>query len=331
VPLGAGDPATSLAARLADRGRLAGGSVAPVRRLVTTASGVRIFCVAHRVSDDYVVMIHGAGGDHLAWTPQLPALHAAGLSTLLLDLRGHGYSDRPPRPEDYRLERFAEDLADVLEAVGVRSFILVGHCFGGMVATIFHSLHPDRSKGYLLMDTAAEAPAALAVVANRTPFLLSAVNRLAALAPDYRQRIFQADMERYKGGGDRAAGRLLSDVQHTRLGVWINVFAQGVGHYDGVAALRSMTQPVWVAVGADDTVFTVADAAVIQSHVPGSKLITVAGANHIIVVNHPEVVERLILDFVHDHAIFGPTGGRPGSVALPRPDDTLARAGEGTA
>jgi hypothetical protein len=89
-----------------------------------------------------------------------------------------------------------------------------------------------------------------------------------------------------------------------------------------------MTQPVWVAVGADDTVFTVADAAIIQGHVPGSRLITVAGANHIIVVNNPEVVERLILDFVRDHAIFGaPTAG----VAAPPMADPALQAEEGHA
>jgi pimeloyl-ACP methyl ester carboxylesterase len=65
-----------------------------------------------------------------------------------------------------------------------------------------------------------------------------------------------------------------------------------------------MTQPVWVVVGEDDTVFTVEDSQEIQRHVPGSKLITVPGANHIIVVNNPEVVERMILDFIADCGVF---------------------------
>lgn len=141
------------------------------RRLIPTRSGVRIFVDWHHRGEQTIVLLHGAGGDHLAWQVQYPALHSAGFSTLALDLRGHGYSDRPRGADDYRLDRFAEDVYDVLEALKVREFIMVGHCFGGMVATMFHQAHPQRSKGYLLLDTAAHAPAAPRWVATQAPWI----------------------------------------------------------------------------------------------------------------------------------------------------------------
>jgi non-heme chloroperoxidase len=89
----------------------------------------------HRRGEQTIMLLHGAGGDHLAWQVQYPALHSAGFASLALDLRGHGYSDRPRGANDDRLERFAEDVYDVLEALEVRAFIMVGHCPGGMGKT----------------------------------------------------------------------------------------------------------------------------------------------------------------------------------------------------
>ncbi|NCC32311.1 MAG: alpha/beta fold hydrolase, partial [Chloroflexia bacterium] len=140
-------------------------------QLITTRAGVRIFTDWRRRSERTIVLLHGAGGDHLAWRVQYPALHAAGYSTLALDLRGHGYSDRPRGADDYRLERFAEDLSDVLTALDIREFIIVGHCFGGMVATMFHQANPQLSRGYILIDTAARAPVLPHWLASRTPWV----------------------------------------------------------------------------------------------------------------------------------------------------------------
>lgn len=278
------------------------------RQLITTRSGVRIFVDWHRRGERTIVLLHGAGGDHLAWQVQYPALHGAGFSTLALDLRGHGYSDRPRGADDYRLERFADDVYDVLAALGVRDFIMVGHCFGGMVTTMFHQSHPQLSRGYLLLDTAAHAPAAPRWVATRTPWMIGLVGRLLELLPAERRALLHNDMQPFKGTGDIQLSRLMADAEHTTLRSWLMVY-RGIAQYDGVAALRSMSQPVWVVVGEEDTVFTVEDARVIHGHVPGSRLITVAGANHIIVVNNPEVVERLILDFIRDNRIFDAPAG----------------------
>lgn len=302
-------PADQLAEAARDEQRQAAlGADGGTRRLIPTRSGVRIFADYYRRGEQTIVLLHGAGGDHSAWTVQYPPLHAAGYSTLALDLRGHGYSDRPRGADDYRLERFADDVYDVLAALEVRDFVMVGHCFGGMVTTMFHQAHPDLSKGYLLLDTAAHAPAVPRLVATRAPWVIGLVGRLLELLPAERRALLHNDMQPFKGTGDIQVGRLMADASHTTLRAWLMVY-RGIAQYDGVASLRSMTQPVWVVVGEEDTVFTVEDSQVIHSHVPGSKLVTVPGANHIIVVNNPEVVEQLILDFIGDTGVFsGPTG-----------------------
>lgn len=295
------------------------------RQLVTTRDGVRIFCDWRRRSPHTIVMLHGAGGDHLAWAVQYPALHAAGYSTLALDLRGHGYSDRPRDAEAYRLERFADDVYDVLTALGVGDFIIVGHCFGGMVTTMFHRAHPELSRGYILLDTSARAPALPRWLASNAPWALDFAGKALELLPDARHRLLHADMVSFKGTRDIEPLRLISDAQHTTLRSWLLVY-RGIAKYDGVDALRTMHQPVWVAVGEQDTVFTVEDSRYIQQHVLGAKLVVVPEANHIIVVNNPEAVERIILAFIDEHRPFGERGQAPPDPRLPADAGTTAPA-----
>lgn len=298
------------AARLAEREQALATSdvdAADTRRLVTTRSGVRIFCDWRRRSDQTIVLLHGAGGDHLAWSVQYPTLHAAGYSTLALDLRGHGYSDRPREADAYKLERFADDVYDVLSTLGIDDFIIVGHCFGGMVTTMFHRAHPTLSRGYILLDTAAHAPALPRWLATNTPWAINLAGKVLELLPDARQRLLHADMQSFKGTRDIEPTRLISDAQHTTLRAWLLVY-RGIAQYDGVEALKTMSQPVWVAVGEKDTVFTVADSEYIQQHILGSKLVVIPEANHIIVVNNPEEVQRIILEFIAEQAPFAVPG-----------------------
>ncbi len=151
----------------------------------------------------------------------------------------------------------------MLDALAIREFILVGHCCGGMVATMFHRAHPQLSRGYLLIDTAAHAPGVPCWVAARTPWLIGLVGRVLELLPNERRRLLHADMQTFKGTRDIEPSRLVSDAEHTTLRAWLLVY-RGIAQYDGVASLRSMTQPVWVVVGEDDTVFTVEDSQVIH-------------------------------------------------------------------
>jgi 3-oxoadipate enol-lactonase len=80
---------------------------------------------------------------------------------LVYDCRGHGQSDKPDGP--YTVERFADDLADLLDHVGWRSAMVCGASMGGTVAIAFAAAYPDRVQGLALFDTTCwygpEAPA----------------------------------------------------------------------------------------------------------------------------------------------------------------------------
>lgn len=78
-----------------------------------------------------VVMIHGLNNSRHSWACVAPLL-AQDRKVYLLDLPGHGDSDRPDL--GYELEWYARTVARWIEKIGLESADIVGHSFGGGVA-----------------------------------------------------------------------------------------------------------------------------------------------------------------------------------------------------
>jgi 3-oxoadipate enol-lactonase len=85
-----------------------------------TRDGTRLVYDLHGHDDGRprVVLIHSLAMDRTFWDGVVPLL-AAGAAVLTFDCRGHGASDKPKGP--YRVEQFADDLADLMDHVGARS------------------------------------------------------------------------------------------------------------------------------------------------------------------------------------------------------------------
>src|SRR3974390_2955046 len=99
-----------------------------------------------------VVLIHSLAMDHTFWNAVTPAL-SDGTAVLVYDWRGHGRSDKPNGA--YRVEQFADDLADLLDHVGWRSAIVAGAPLGGWVTLPVAAPHSAPPAGLGLFDTTA--------------------------------------------------------------------------------------------------------------------------------------------------------------------------------
>ncbi len=99
-----------------------------------------------------LVLIHSLAMDHTFWDAVTPALSEA-TAVLTYDCRGHGQSDKPDGP--YRVEQFADDLADLLDHLNWRSAIVAGASMGGCITLAFAAAYPKRAAALGLFDTAA--------------------------------------------------------------------------------------------------------------------------------------------------------------------------------
>lgn len=121
----------------------------PHHRLVPSPAG-RIHLV-EQGSGPLVLLVHGFPEFWYSWRHQLPALAAAGYRAVALDARGYGRSSKPEDVAAYRMLDLVADNVAVVDALGERSAVIVGHDWGATIAATSALLRPDvfRAVGLL--------------------------------------------------------------------------------------------------------------------------------------------------------------------------------------
>jgi pimeloyl-ACP methyl ester carboxylesterase len=97
-----------------------------------------------------VVLAHGLASSLAFWYSGtvLSLRHFYRVTTY--DLRGHGYSSMPP--SGYTHMAMADDLARLVDSLGLKKFHLVGHSFGGLVSISYARRFPHRLRSMVLAD-----------------------------------------------------------------------------------------------------------------------------------------------------------------------------------
>ncbi|MBT2900544.1 alpha/beta fold hydrolase [Streptomyces sp. McG3] len=123
-----------------------------MRNAVVTPEGGRIRWVELPGQEPSRVYVHGLGATSPAYFAEV-AVHPllAGRRSLLIDLLGHGISDRPT-DFDYSLESHADALAAALTGAGVTGAELIAHSMGGSVAVVLAARHPQLVSRLVLVD-----------------------------------------------------------------------------------------------------------------------------------------------------------------------------------
>jgi pimeloyl-ACP methyl ester carboxylesterase len=107
------------------------------------ANGIRIH-IAEQGSGPLVLLCHGFPESWYSWRHQLGALSQAGFHAVAPDMRGYGNTDRPAEIERYTLFHLVGDMVGVLDALGEKQAVIVGHDWGAPVAWHAALMRPDR-------------------------------------------------------------------------------------------------------------------------------------------------------------------------------------------
>ncbi|MFC8230395.1 alpha/beta fold hydrolase [Streptomyces sp. NPDC057287] len=123
-----------------------------MRQAAVTSANDRIRWVELPGREPARVYLHGLGSTSPAYFTEV-AVHPrlAGRRSLLMDLLGHGISDRPTE-FDYTLESHADAVASALASAGVSGAELIAHSMGGSVAIVLAARHPGLVSRLVLAD-----------------------------------------------------------------------------------------------------------------------------------------------------------------------------------
>lgn len=108
--------------------------------------------VAEQGGGPLVVLCHGFPELWYSWRHQLPALAAAGFRAVAPDQRGYGGTDRPDDVAAYTILHCAGDIVGLVDALGERDAVIVGHDWGAPVAWTCALLRPDVFRAVALLS-----------------------------------------------------------------------------------------------------------------------------------------------------------------------------------
>ncbi len=107
----------------------------------------------HKNQGRPIILLHGLAGNYTRWTPAADILGRS-MHVFGYDLRGHGLSDKSDGA-DYDFDTHVEDLAGMMDELGLDSAIIAGHSMGGMIAQRFAMKYPERVDALVLVATTA--------------------------------------------------------------------------------------------------------------------------------------------------------------------------------
>jgi 3-oxoadipate enol-lactonase len=97
-----------------------------------------------------VLMLHGIGGGHLAFAPQVETFASAGYRAVAWDMPGYGHS-APIEP--YTFKGLAQSCIALIETLKCGDVVLLGHSMGGMVAQEVVARRPELVSKLILCGT----------------------------------------------------------------------------------------------------------------------------------------------------------------------------------
>lgn len=123
----------------------------PHRTGTVKSQDVEIFYRAFgRPGKTPVVILHGLSYFSYDWIEIADAL-ADNREVVVLDMRGFGNSSWSPS-KSYKVQNFAADILAVMDKLGWKQAVLIGHSMGGRNCTYTASAHPDRVARLVLVD-----------------------------------------------------------------------------------------------------------------------------------------------------------------------------------
>jgi pimeloyl-ACP methyl ester carboxylesterase len=112
--------------------------------------------IEHQITEQgqgpLVLLLHGFPESAYSWRHQLGALAAAGYHAVAPNQRGYAGSGRPQPVEAYDIIELTSDMVALLDALGERQCVVVGHDWGAPVAWNLALLHPDRVRAVVGMS-----------------------------------------------------------------------------------------------------------------------------------------------------------------------------------
>lgn len=254
-----------------------------------------------------VLMLHGIGGGHRAFAPQVEALAGHGYRAVAWDMPGYG---RSAPIEPYTFKGLAASCIALIEALQAGPVALLGHSMGGMVAQEVVARRPDLVHRLVLCGTSA----AFGQRSNGRPAAAWAQQFIAQRSAPLDAGLTMADLAaqlvpQMVGPGSLPEGVRLAE--HCMASVPAATYRralQCLADFDRQADLAGIRVPTLLVGGEFDRVATPAAMRQMAAAMARARYAELAGIGHLMNLEAPDAFDALLLDFLREPAPPPPHG-----------------------
>lgn len=246
----------------------------------------------HAADRPTVVLIHGLGLCQRLFDPMLAGFSAP-FYLISYDLYGHG--DSGPPPQTATLSLYSQQIAGLLDHLGIARAALVGFSIGGMINRRFALDHPERLSALAIWNSPHDRGAQAQQLVE---------DRAAQVRTEGTMSTLPAAIERWFTPGFRASQPDRVDlVRQWRQRVDLEGYAQTAwvlanGVPELVSPATPVTAPTLVMTAENDSGSTPAMAHAIAAEIPGARTAIVPALQHLGLMEDPEAFTTPTLDFL---------------------------------
>lgn len=244
-----------------------------------------------------LVFIHGVGSYLEAFDRVIPPL-LPDFRILRYDQRGHGRSEKIRGR--YQIEDLADDLRRLLDHVGFERFDLVGFSLGGLVAQYAALAWPERVRRLVLLST---------VAGRNADEKARVATRLAALVAGVAGGHYDSSVGRWFTEAFQAANPgLMAELRARNAANDPECYAAAyrvLAETDFGDRLHEIAAPTLIVTGSEDQGSNPRMARLMAERIPAARLEILPGLRHSLPNEVPDVLARLIGDFLHEEDTHG--------------------------
>jgi pimeloyl-ACP methyl ester carboxylesterase len=240
------------------------------------------------------VLLHGFPFNRTLWREQVAALNGR-YHVITVDLRGHGETAATVEPAT--MEEMAEDVAALLDELGMARVVLGGLSMGGYVALAFTRLFPERVRALLLADTRPQADTDEARLAREATAARALGEGMHTVAEAMLPKLFAPSTQTAR---PEVVARIREMILNTDPQGAASALRGMAVRRDQTNFLREIICPTLIIVGSLDQITPPADAELMNREIRGSRLEVIAGAGHVSNVERPAEFNRALENFLRE-------------------------------
>ena len=244
------------------------------------------------VGGEAVLLVHGLAGSSLEEWYRVGPLLTADRRLLMVDLRGHGLSALSR--DRFDVEEVADDLAAVIDQLGVGPVAVVGYSMGGVIAQSLAVRWPGLVRRLALVATMSHHPRWYRIGRQIGVYAARAWERLTGLGtPEVRGGYLRA----VNAVEDRHA-RWLWEQTHRRDPDAGAEATFALLRFDSRPYLPKLELPVLVVIPTEDQLVPPRWQYQLASSIPGARLVEIVGAHHEVPWTHAERLATELASFL---------------------------------